>query len=493
MAVRRPLARLALMAALAAGLAGPALADRALLIGIDSYLDTGLGYVASGSSARDVASVEALLTGRLGYAPADIKVLADAAASREAILSTFDEWLSAGTAPGERVFLYFSGLGYFQADQNGDEADGLDEALVPADARVNGTDVAGLITDDELDGLIGRLADRKVTVVVDAGFSGIVSSGSEAADTSALRAPRIGGRTRSIVVEPAARAQKAEGEAFDTARLTGDIAFYSAASGGQAALVADGGGLFTAAFIEALTGSVADANGNGTVSNAEVLAYARSRSEAGCGAVPACQLGLTPTLGPGSAAGAALILPVADVAAPAAAGKMTPDFVLDYFGKGNTHGVSLEMIPASPVPAGARNIRFRITSPVEGSLILLDLSDEGELTQLFPNEFTRRTGREGVILAGSPITVPDAYYGISFDATSPSTGTLIALVTNGPVEMPTTVRTRSIEIIPRQEAAEVFLPAIAETLNQPANTAEPTATISADWSVATLRYAIATQ
>jgi hypothetical protein len=87
--------------------------------------------------------------------------------------------------------------------------------------------------------------------------------------------------------------------------------------------------------------------------------------------------------------------------------------------------------------------------------------------------------------------VPDAYYGISFDATSPSRGTLIALVTNGPVEMPPTVKTRSIEVIPRQEATQEFLPAIAAALNAPAQTAAVTEpTVSHDWSVAVLRYEI---
>lgn len=492
----RRLAQRLLLATALAGLSAPALADRALVIGIDSYADAAIGAPAGGSSAKDVAAIQGLLTGSLGYTPDNIRVLQDGAAGRDGILAAVDEWLIKGTQPGERAFLYFSGLGYFTADTDGDEGDQLDEALVPADAKANGADIAGLITDDELNGLIDQLAGRQVAVVVDAGYSGIVTANGEAADATQLRAPRLGGRTRAIVVEPRVQQQKAEGVALDTDRLSGDVIVYSAASGGQAALFTDVGGVFTTAFVEALSGA-GDANANGTIANAEVLSYVRGKSETGCAAVAACTLGLTPTAGPAGAIGGSLILVAAAPGEPASPGpapegaKLTAEFVLDYFGKGNTEGVVITQNPVSPVPLGTRDIRFTITSPVEGSLILLDLSDDGTLVQLFPNEFSRKEGREGVVLAQSPLTVPDAYYGISFDATAPSHGTLIALVTTGPVEMPSTVRTRSITVIPREEATEEFLPAIAETLNAPVQTGDVTAaTVSADWSVATLRYAI---
>ena len=79
-------------------------------------------------------------------------------------------------------------------------------------------------------------------------------------------------------------------------------------------------------------------------------------------------------------------------------------------------------------------------------------------------------------------------YGIHFNATSPSSGTLIALVTNEPIALPTAVKTRSIEVIPREQAKQEFLPAIVAALDKPADADKDTATRAVDWSVATLRY-----
>ncbi len=66
--------------AMLAGLALPALADRALVIGIDAYT---LEKLALGgkSSAHDAVAITRLLTENLGFAAADIKVLTDGEAS----------------------------------------------------------------------------------------------------------------------------------------------------------------------------------------------------------------------------------------------------------------------------------------------------------------------------------------------------------------------------------------------------------------------------
>lgn len=475
-----------LLAAACVALAHPAAADRALVVGIDRYADPKLDLGGNGS-ARDVAAIVGLLQSSLGYGAGDIRVLADGAASRAAIIDGFDTWLIDGTKAGDRVFFYFSGQGHFVPDTDGDEADGLDETLVPADGAVSGSSIAGGISDDELTALLQKLAGRKATVVIDAGHSGLVSRGAAAApaNAKAFRAAVLQPLTRSIIVEPSAKAQKAEGAPIDTAALGGDVAVFTATSGGQAPLVdEDGGGVFTKAFVAAAGPDGADANGNGVVSNAEILADVQEKSADACAATEGCELGLTPTLEPVAALGASPIL------SAAAADHLTPDQVLDFFGKGNTFGVSLEQFPPSPVHVGDRDIRFRIVSPAQGNLVLLDLGDDGTLIQLFPNEHSRKGGREGFILADSPIVVPDDYYGISFNATSPTSGTLIALVTGEPVELPPTVATRKIEVIPRQEATEVFLPELAGVLGAPVDAGANTPTRAIDWSVATLRYEI---
>ena len=57
--------------------------------------------------------------------------------------------------PDSRALFYFAGHGYYREDEDGDEPDGVDEALVPHDARFvsDGSGPAGmenLIIDDEI-------------------------------------------------------------------------------------------------------------------------------------------------------------------------------------------------------------------------------------------------------------------------------------------------------------------------------------------------------
>jgi hypothetical protein len=489
----RRLIRLAALAGLAAATLAPlpALADKALVIGIDRYADSRLMLPGDGrSSAADAAAIAELLVDSLGYAKDDVRVLVDAAATRAAIMDGLASWLVAGTRPGERVFLYFSGQGYFQKDDSGDEADGLDETLVPYDAAVEAGDppgIRGMIIDDEIVATMRALEGRKVTIAIDAGHSGLVTAEAEpATPNAAVRAVVLGAKTRSLADDTAAQAQKAEGPPLDTGGLGPDIAVFTATSGGQAPLVAGGEGVFTRAFVDAIRDKGADTNRNGIVSDAEILAFLRDRAQAACAAAEdACPLGLTPTLGPAAAAGNTPY-----PGASPADGKLTADRILDYFARGNTVGIKLQQIPPSPIPVGTKNLRFRVTSPADGSLILLDLSDDGTLTQLFPNGFIRDRQRVGRIVADAPVTVPDDTYGIHFNATTPNSGTLIALVTTGPMDLPVTVKTRKIEVIPREQATQTFLPAIAAALDAPVDAAAETPTRSIDWSVATLRYQI---
>lgn len=89
------------------------------------------------------------------------------------------------------------------------------------------------------------------------------------------------------------------------------------------------------------------------------------------------------------------------------------------------------------------------------------------------------------------MNIPDDYYGLKFHATSPSTGQIIALVAREKIDLPKAVRARSIEVIPRQQVAETYLPELAASLSRPVHTAkDKTNTKAVDWSVATLKYAV---
>lgn len=498
---------LTLFIVLLAAAAIPARAgDRALLVGLDHYSEPSLDNGLNGAAANDVSAVKGMLLGRYGYKPDQLRILTDKDATRAAILGSIDEWLGRGSKAGDRAFLYFAGLGHFVPDANGDEADGLDEALVPFDAKLGAgggrPSLDNLLSDDEVSKAIGALSGRNVTVVLDASFSGRVTRG-KASGIGAARTPDLGA-TRSIAVEPRVAKQKAEEGGFVEAELdAGSLAVWSAASASQAALIEERGGkpggLFTALLVEAIGEAKADANRNGSISNVEVLSYVADGSKAFCDAHGSrCEMGLSPRLDPPSALGLTAFGEAGREGKNVAhegrkPDRLTLDRITDYLAKGNPDKVELRQDPPSPVKVGARDIRFQVLSPHEGFLILLDLTDDGELTQLYPNEFSRKheSKQAGMVRAGSPLTVPDAYYGLKFNATKPSKGYVVAIVARDRVEFGEAVKTRSIQVIPRKQAVEQFLPELAQALGRPLNATSATEnTKLPQFSVATFRYEI---
>lgn len=105
---------------------------RALLIGVGTYPDVRWKPL---SSANDIAYLKTALQLQ-GFQPANMLVLTDAAATYKGIDDGFDQ-LKKQCKPGDVVYVHFSGHGQQIEDdeENPDEADGYDEALVPFDAR----------------------------------------------------------------------------------------------------------------------------------------------------------------------------------------------------------------------------------------------------------------------------------------------------------------------------------------------------------------------
>ncbi|MBI2823849.1 MAG: caspase family protein [Planctomycetia bacterium] len=63
----------------------------------------------------------------------DSRVYTSEQSTRKQLEETITRWLPSVTKPGDTVFIYFSGHGTQVPDDNGDEADGLDEVLVTHD------------------------------------------------------------------------------------------------------------------------------------------------------------------------------------------------------------------------------------------------------------------------------------------------------------------------------------------------------------------------
>ncbi len=139
----------------------------ALLVGINKY---GNGINSLQGCENDVRLQQQLLIHRFGFQPEDIKILIDDAATRQGILTAFEEHLINKAVPGDVVVFHFSGHGSRVADPDKDTEDGLTSSLVPFDSglRSQVQDIMG----HTLFLLMYALKTDNVTVMLDSCYSG---------------------------------------------------------------------------------------------------------------------------------------------------------------------------------------------------------------------------------------------------------------------------------------------------------------------------------
>ena len=161
----------------------------ALLVGVDSYGNANIQPTPG--SVADAESLARLLVEKFNFPPAGIKCLLNEQATAQKIADAFQSWLIQDTGPGERVFFHYSGHGAQIPDQNGDEADKLDEIFTPYDVKVivknnkltvpdedpNAPYKFGYITDDRFNDFIAQLANRRAVLIFDSCHSGTISRG----------------------------------------------------------------------------------------------------------------------------------------------------------------------------------------------------------------------------------------------------------------------------------------------------------------------------
>ena len=157
----------------------------ALLVGISDYPE----YPREDASwskihgANDVRLISPLLADQ-GFS---VTTLINESATHEAILNNF-KTLENNVHPGDIVYIHLSGHGQAVEDEDGDEADGWDEAFIPYDAersyRKEGYHGENHLLDDELNGYLISIR-RKVGktgviyVVVDACHAGSTYRGED--------------------------------------------------------------------------------------------------------------------------------------------------------------------------------------------------------------------------------------------------------------------------------------------------------------------------
>lgn len=146
---------------------GPAAAgNKALLIGIGDFEDPRINDL-SGIDLDMELMTEA--AGIMGIR--DVKVLFDREATYAAVKAALAGWARAGVGKTDTVLVYISTHGTRVKDTNGDEAEGLDEALVMRDTKV-GPKLTNLLIDDELRALLEGNPSQDLRVVIDACHSG---------------------------------------------------------------------------------------------------------------------------------------------------------------------------------------------------------------------------------------------------------------------------------------------------------------------------------
>lgn len=486
-------------------------ARRALLIGIDDYMHVSRleGPVA------DALAMESFVVETLGYARRDVRLLTNAEATREGILSAIRDWLIVGAGPGGEAFLYFSGHGFQQPDRDGDEDDQLDETLIAVDARVELNDdggvrgVRGAISDDEISALLGRMAEQRVYAIVDACHSG-TSTRSFDDSWPYVKTPRLPDGTpivmasRGFDVEGIAPPPRHAPAEIKDAALEGQpgLTVWAAVGAWQKALIDteakdDGGAgsVFTRRFLQGVRDGRADANRDGVVTAGELHAWISRESEAYCARhSELCPEGLTPQLD----------APPAQIA-QAAFGKSPPalrnaalakDLLLrpaDRAAPGESAGGDVRLRVDGAAHAGGRadprlalgeTYGFTVESKSGGELVLLDIDAAGALTQIFPNDFSTVAGVSNRIPAGGAIALPGENTQFRFRAAPPlGAGLLIAVVSDGSAQLASlAARHKDLSVVGRPEA---YLVEIGEALRRPSAGGR-----NPGWRAATLAYEI---
>ena len=163
----------------------------ALIVAIGKY-PTQSGW-ATISSDNDVPLIKSALL-KQGFLPQNIATITNEQATKAGITNSFNN-LIRKSKEGDIVVFHFSGHGQQVTDTNGDELDGLDEALVPFDAgktNLNGSgNLKTHLIDDELNALLGNLRSKvgskgDVLVFLDACHTGTATRSTDDSDPNAV-------------------------------------------------------------------------------------------------------------------------------------------------------------------------------------------------------------------------------------------------------------------------------------------------------------------
>lgn len=202
----------------------------AVIIAVGDYpAKTGWSSI---SSTNDVPLIKSSLISQ-GFSEEDILILQDAEATKENILSTLKK-LQDNVASGDIVVIHYSGHGQQIFDDNSEEIDGLDEALVPVDAWVKYTHNykgENHIRDDEIGNILANFRnklgkDGQLLMLLDSCHSGSSTRGGKARGSAAAFVPDNW--------EGPSKETKQGSDMFEKVKISNDAAPFVLISGASA-------------------------------------------------------------------------------------------------------------------------------------------------------------------------------------------------------------------------------------------------------------------
>jgi hypothetical protein len=168
-----------ILSLLSVTIAGIAQNKRALVIGIDAYIKTGISTRSTFGNLKgcrnDAMAMASLLNVRFGFPVTDIDTIYDEAATRSNIIAKMIA-LKDQCNKGDIAFIFYAGHGSQVFNKKSKEADQRDETIVPADFWKEGVKD---IRDKELAAIFNQFLDKgiQITVIMDCCHSGSLSRG----------------------------------------------------------------------------------------------------------------------------------------------------------------------------------------------------------------------------------------------------------------------------------------------------------------------------
>lgn len=180
-----------------------ALTHWAFIVGVSDYIhfadEEGGDLPGAEHDARRIRDV---LVMRGGFPEENVRMLLNHDATKAAIEEGITGWLVQNARPGDNVVIFYAGHGSQMWDEDGDEDDGLDETLAPADVQASSTEFD--ISDDEFNRWLGMLPTDNVIVVLDN-----CNSGTGTRDVTPFSKGRLLARDIDTIERPAAAARRA--------------------------------------------------------------------------------------------------------------------------------------------------------------------------------------------------------------------------------------------------------------------------------------------